>query len=330
MRFEFPDIADFAENKSPVFPDDIPVDGLFATKESFKRDLNTLMDLAEKTMGLGKSDMRILNAQRKRVIGAAQAYYRKRRARDDLKKDQCYIHLKNDGIYSKKMDTEKLEAHFTTGIKALISGKPKAGLKDYDRATSYDDAMTLSVVREFLGDFINGARKYTGGPDIKVMKVTLHVSKPGDRHHYQTFQDCEETPKLLNLHMDPKPGIMKAIIYLGEVGSDDGPFSYIKGSHRWEYDEVERIFAWGNSVGNYCHSPQHRKVMCSWPKRFRKNAIVGRLIPDGSRLSRDLLKAITEYTSEDANVMVFDPSFGFHRGGLCKSGTRVNLQVVMR
>ena len=93
---------------------------------------------------------------------------------------------------------------------------------------------------------------------------------------------------------------------------------------------MERIFAWGTSVGNYCHNPEHRIVANAFPKRYRKNSIIGRLIPDGSELSDFLLAETTEYLSDTATVMIFDPTFGFHRGGICKSGTRINLQVIMK
>jgi len=114
------------------------------------------------------------------------------------------------------------------------------------------------------------------------------------------------------------------------VGMEDGPFSYVKGSNNWKYDEIERIFAWGNSVGNYCHTPKHRRVANALPKRFRKNAIVGRLFPDGSEMANLFTKRLTKYVSEDANCMVFDPTFGFNRGGDPLSGMRINLQVVIK
>lgn len=209
---------------------------------------------------------------------------------------------------------------------------PKTGINQYDRALTDNRPTAITAVHNLLERIgaLDAATKYRGGDSVVVRAVTLHVSKPGDQHHSQQFKDCEETTSLLNLHLDPKPGILKAMIYLSDVGPEDGPFSYIEGSHKWGYDEMDRIFAWGNSVGNYCHTPTHRIVANAFPKRFRGNAIIGRLIPDFSKLSDELTKALVPYHSDTANCMVFDPSFGFHRGGQCESGTRVNLQVVLR
>jgi len=35
------------------------------------------------------------------------------------------------------------------------------------------------------------------------------------------------------------------------------------------------------------------------------------------------------FTSDKGNLCVFDPA-GMHRGGICKSGTRIALQILMK
>lgn len=329
MNFEFPDVADFPENTEPRFTDDILVRDFFQPQNPFKEDLKDLVDIVVEVMGLEKDEIGILNKQMKRVHAAAIEYYRSRQPWD-LPEDACSKALDQFGIYSVKKGIGRLHDHFGPRISSLIGRAPSSGLTDYDRAEHCNDALSLSLVREYLEPMWNGLQRYRGGEKLGVRSVTLHVAKPGDQHHFQQFRDCEAAPKLINLHLDPKPGVMKSIIYLGNVGMEDGPFSYVKGSNNWKYDEIERIFAWGNSVGNYCHTPKHRRVANALPKRFRKNAIVGRLFPDGSEMANLFTKRLTKYVSEDANCMVFDPTFGFHRGGDPLSGMRINLQVVIK
>lgn len=218
------------------------------------------------------------------------------------------------GIYSLKADTARLQRAFAADIDKVTEIVPGNHVKAIDRAKVRKDAEAIELVQNFLN------------VPWRVKDLTIHVSKPGDKHHYQQFRDCETVTKLLNLHVDPKPGIMKAIIYLSDVGEDDGPFQAIE-SKDWEYDELQRIYAWGNSVGNYCHTREHRRVANAFPSRYRRNAIIGRLISDESELSDWFLSNLVTYTSDIANVIVFDPCFNFHRGGICKAGTRVNLQV---
>tara|TARA_R110000751_G_scaffold10671_6_gene38668 strand:- start:3912 stop:4907 length:996 start_codon:yes stop_codon:yes gene_type:complete len=331
MNFEFPDIADFPENVEDRFPDDSLADHLFQKgSNNFKLDLRELGYLCSDTMGLDKHENQIFEKQLKRILGSYRAWATPYRARDDIESDKCFEDIDEDGIYSVKRDTSKLASHLHGRIKKLLTSGTRANLKELDRSINCNDALTMAMVSDFLGPYMGAATKYRGGDDLKVRSVVLHVSMPEDQHHYQTFKDCKTAPKLLNLHVDPKPGVMKAMIYLSEVGLESGPFSYIRGSKNWDYDDIERIFAWGNSVGNYCHTPTHRRVANSLPTRFRKNAIIGRLVQDDTELSDFLLSQITQYTSQEASVMIFDPSYGFHRGGLCDSGTRVNLQVVIK
>lgn len=291
-RFEYPDVADFPENVEPVNRGRCDERHLTECVRAFLAQTTTI-------------DPEPILSEQFRRIGTARRMYEG-------------MDRKPFGIETWHQDTANLRHYFRRDIEAVRESVPSGDVKAVDRARTRKDAEALSVVQTFL--------------DVPwtVKSVAIQVSQPGDRHHYQQFADCETTTKLLNLHQDPKPGIVKAIIYLSEVTEDDGPFQYIEGSHRWEYDDIERIYAWGNSVGNYCHTPKHRKAANAFPARYRRNAIVGRLIPDGTELSDFLLDSLATYTSDKANVMVFDPCFGFHRGGQCRSGERVNLQVVMQ
>ena len=224
--------------------------------------------------------------------------------------------IPGDGIITWKAPVNRLQAFFAEDIKRTKEIVPPDDIKSIDRATTRKDPSALKIVSDFLG--------------VQAKSVTVHVSNPGDKHHRQQFADCKAVTRLLNLHVDPKPGIVKAIIYLSDVTLEDGPFQFIRRSNEWKVDHIQRIFAWGNSVGNYLHTPEHRRVANAFPSRFRRNAIIGRLIADDSRLGNYLLEKLTTYTSDKANVMIFDPCYNFHRGGQCRSGQRINLQVVLQ
>lgn len=335
MNFEFPDVADFPENDAPCFPEEIETDHLFQDQYEFKNDTRTLRGMIHDAMGLDEGEMKILTKQINRTVGSARSYFNLKEAvkRNDLPGGRRYDDLMERGITTALADTSGLEAMFKERARDLEGQKAKTGINQYDRGLIDNGPPAIKAVHKFLDGLgmLEAATKYRGGVNmVKVRSVTLHVSLPGDRHHFQQFQDCETVTSLLNLHMDPKPGILKAMIYLGEVTSEDGPFKYVEGSPNWNCDEMERCFAWGNSVSNYCHTPIHRRVANAFPKRFRKNAIVGRLIPDGTKFNDTLRKAEVPYHSNVANVMVFSPTFGFHRGGQCTTGKRVNLQVVLK
>lgn len=165
---------------------------------------------------------------------------------------------------------------------------------------------------------------------LEVMSFALHISRPTDTHHLQTLSDCDTVTKLIGLHMDPKYNTMKVLTYLNDVDINNGPFQYIPKSHRWEYPLIERLFAYGLSTGNYLTSDLHRKIALSLPSQLRKNAIVGRFIPDDSDTQKMLSSALRSFVGVTGTSIAFDPTLGLHRGGLCDTSERINLQILLR
>lgn len=333
MRFEFPDIASHpACADLPTFEDE---EGKLSTDISTAQSLGRIMqNLPVLIRSLGNFDATesmIFDEQMRRLAATEVAW--QYLAANWGKVRGGVPSFGETGISHVCVDTTDLRLFFERDIVTLLAHTPPDPLpiNEIDRVKTRIDETARRVVSRFLEatGLLPRARAYANR-NIDVVAVTVMVASPGDQHHYQTFRDIETVPKLLNLHQDPKPGILKALIYLSDVGPDDGPFEFIKGSAGWRYDRIARVFAWGNSVGNYCHTPAHRRVACMFPKRFRGSAIVGRLIPDGSELSDTLLKALTTYHSADATAFVFDPCFNFHRGGQCKSGARYTLNVVLK
>jgi|TARA_Y100000310_G_C20704101_1_gene833189 hypothetical protein len=333
MFFEFPDTAEFPENKEPRFPEKVKTSHLFREQNAFKSDMRELGNIIDKQMDPSPDEKKIRSRQMARIVEFGREYYSFKgfKPRSDLSGSKAFDDLIKNGIHMAQTDVSKLQALFLDKALKLRDKDPATGLTDYDRGFVDNSSDSINAVTEVLTKTgqLQAATKFRGGGNLRVRNVTVHCAMPGDRHHFQQYRDCKTATNLINMHLDPKPSIIKAIIYLNEVGIDDGPFCWIDGSHAWDYDEFERIFAWGNSVGNYCHTPAHRRVMNSFPKRLRGNAIAGRLIPDGTALSKKITKALTPRLSKDSNCMIFTPTFGWHRGGFCKSGTRINLQVKM-
>jgi hypothetical protein len=324
MYFNFPDVADFPDNHEPRFPDGL--DYSFPTVPDagvFGDSLKSLNSLVSEVMEFGEEELVIQAEQTGRIWKAAQLYYNLPYRNDDTL-------LGQRGLIADYVRGDNLMGIFKDDIEELLAQEPyEPKIDQIDHAKLRKDDEAKQAVAEHLGVMLDDAQRYAGH-EVGVDSVTVHVSRPTDRHHYQQFRDCETTTKLLNLHFDPKPGVLKALIYLNWVDKDNGPFQTIPDSWNWEYDDIQRIFAWGNSIGNYCHTPAHRRVANSYPKRFRGNAVFGRLIPDETTLSRLLVEGLVTWTSEVANTFVFDPVFLAHRGGQCKTGTRVNLQVRLR
>ncbi|MEE8234250.1 MAG: hypothetical protein V3R41_06190 [Gammaproteobacteria bacterium] len=320
MNFEFPDIADHPLCER--IPKNMSGDSIYRTDED---SLNLVKREVQEFGRFNEVEQKIFDAQWIKILNAASLV--KGRGVTPGDEDEDW-----EGIISTKQSTKALANFFEYPIRRLqstvVKDKP---IHAIDRVLQLKDGASRMIVQDFLAQSgVLEVGEYYRGKKLVVVSVTVQISRPSDQHHYQTFNDSPTGSNLLNLHMDPKPGVMKVMIYLNNVAEDNGPFQAIPNSNHWEIDSIQQIFAWGNSTGNYCHTPLHRKVACAFPSFFRRNAIVGRLIPDGSTQSEMLLSKLITYTSEKANVILFDPSYTFHRGGLCNEGERINLQVVMK
>lgn len=345
---ELPDIANFKECNGKIFPDHVNTNSIYSElKNSIdKRDFTTfrstitqLLNLCDQHITLTQTEKLYRAKQIKRVSEFTSSYINRLKTltdRNDIPSNKAFEALYEEGIYASTIDTSRISNIIRDDYNKLIDNPPFTFSGPYDRGISYKAENNPTLFSELSSLFkthgiFDAASKYNNLPtNLKIDLVTLHISDPGDTHHNNTLNDCTEKTKLLGMHFDPKFSLVKSIIYLNNVDIDSGPFSFVPSSHRWYFDEVESLFARGNSVGNYLGSPEHRQASLSMPKLFRKNAIFGRLIPDGSALSNQLLSVETRYVSNLANCMVFDPSTGFHRGGLCSKGTRINLQITMR
>lgn len=321
MKFEFPDVADFPENVAPRLEGPFPLPMHAPTVEAFVQHVDE--DVAH-ISGFGSREKEIQKMCSKRVIAASKLY-------SQLREPSEQSAIFETGMIHDTRDTDHLLDLVYDDLRGLLNEDDKDDLPidAIDHAVMRKDRDLLAAVTGFLGDMLGECAAYYGRP-YAVDSVTVHVSKPTDRHHYQQFRDCDTVTRLLNLHVDPKPGVMKAIIYLGDVDEFNGPFQTIPGSNQWERDELQQIYAWGNSIGNYCHTPVHRHVANAYPSALRRNAVIGRLIPDDSEMGEFLWENLESWTSDKGNVFVFDPCMMLHRGGLCQTGVRCNLQVRLR
>lgn len=349
---ELPDLADFPECQQiehiPVLsnPDayTAPLADALSTCDvaAFESHLGSLQS---QMLGLGcfnASETAILQTQIKNIRGMGVSYIkhkvqRQATLRDDLPTSAAYESLVVNGVYACQVDTQRIRQHLQAAIDELLAQEPPKlcdPSQGYDRSRMIfpqDDATLFAeLTTAFRADgLLQAATKYHRVPDLEFKHVCLHICAPTDTHYTQTLQDCMTTSQLVGLHFDPKP-VMKTILYLNDVTLDTGPFSFLPTSHRWRFNELEMVVAKGNSTGNYLNSPEHRRVALAFPMIARKNAILGRMVPDRSLLSQKLLRAEKAYTSDFANCMLFDAGHGFHRGGICKTGLRINLQIALK
>jgi len=229
-------------------------------------------------------------------------------------------------------DMLTLKSYIQNDIDKLINSESRGIYSTYDRSKGYDkNGDYIRIVDDILrrNGILGWANDYFGYNSMHVATVTLHVAMVGDIHLRQVFSDIGYGTDLFNLHFDPKGGTMKCILYLDDVGLDDGPFTYIPQSHRYSIPQDTRLAAKANCTGNYLDSELKRRFFMSLPERLRKTSIYGPLCIDGSEINSKLQKKLVPFTSNLGNAILFDPAMS-HVGGACKSGRRINLQIAIR
>ena len=163
-------------------------------------------------MPIPEKGMPIVNEMRRRIESARSSYNS--------------ISRRGMAVHSMTADVSELQHLFRDEIEKVKAFEPSADIKSIDRSMSYSSEEVKHKIRRFF-QRIGLWDVLMAYADVDVASVSLQYSTPEDRHHYQQLRDMETTTNLLNLHMDPKPGIVKSIIYL-EI--EDGPFQAIPGS----------------------------------------------------------------------------------------------------
>lgn len=253
------------------------------------------------------------------------------RIESKLPANKIYEDLFENGISYLNYDIRNLKQILKPEIESLLKipdWKPPPG--HFDRSKQLDENIVkiINNIFEEIG-ILQAASKYNKAHELKVKNVLLHIAKPTDHNWQQFLYDCKTITKTINLHIDPKENVIKSMLYLNEVTPDNGPFSYVEKSNRWIYDDLQNIFGRAISTGSYCYSPESRAIVFQLPKQLRVSYNFGRVLLDNTYEQETILKREKLFTSDKGNLCVFDPA-GMHRGGICKKGIRVALQILMK
>ncbi len=178
---------------------------------------------------------------------------------------------------------------------------------------------------------LDTVRLYFGADGAKVRNLAVVVNRPGQSWHSRLFRDVDvETPSTVGMHIDTDPScVLKTVVYLSEVGPEQGPFGCVPFSHLWDQEGPNR------ARRRACHKarltqldPDTRHAFASLPAPYQLKASFGGDIPAGSGEAEALL-ASEQYTyGPPGQLSFFDPEM-MHRGGHIRSGERVVVLVTM-
>ena len=114
---------------------------------------------------------------------------------------------------------------------------------------------------------------------------------------------------------------LKALIYLGDVGPDQGPFRYVSGSHRLMQPYEASVRKTNDKLG---HS---LTALCALPEAFAQHANFGDYIDPATPGALTLLEQEAVVCDGRSDLVLFDNN-GVHRGGFVREGSRYMLQCM--
>ncbi len=195
---------------------------------------------------------------------------------------------------------------------------------DPDLWRSVDDMLretqTLEVVRAFFG-----------AKSARINSLAMFVNPANQEWASQIFRDLDvETPPTAGFHVDSNGKCyVKGILYLNDIGPEQGPFGIIPESHRWAEGTRDRIHrrAFDRSP-LLARNADERRVFISLPEDMQVKAEFGGDMIAGSDESRRMLAEELVSIGPRGLMTLFWPE-AIHRGGNVQSGERHALQITL-
>ena len=172
---------------------------------------------------------------------------------------------------------------------------------------------------------------YFGAPGAKVRSAGLLLNQPNQDWVVRLYRDIEiESPPTVGFHIDSNGKcFVKAVLYLNEVGPEQGPFGVVSGSHRWDEGSDDRIFrrAYDKSMLP-TRSAKRRRMFLSLPETMQVKAEFGGDMLADSPEAKALLAEEIVATGPAGQLNLFDPE-AIHRGGNVRAGERRVMLITM-
>lgn len=153
------------------------------------------------------------------------------------------------------------------------------------------------------------------------------VRRNVERQPFFSRGDGQPDPKTMGMHIDSgATASLNGVIYLNDVGHDQGPFRYVKGSNHWEWDLEDRAIR--KAVDESRFSIAADSTFFALSPELRRRANFGADLVDEASESAVLRAREVTFCSDQADMVLFD-SDGVHRGGDVRAGHRSAVLFVM-
>jgi hypothetical protein len=172
------------------------------------------------------------------------------------------------------------------------------------------------------------ASAYLGYP-VRLTAIGLHLNVAGNRHFSRRYDDIGlPAAQASGIHFDTSCGMVKAMLYLSDVGPEDGAFSYVLGSNNWHLPYLRRFSGQSLSVcGISLDTSQSRRLFLKLPEPLRQHSHFGADFLAQNEEQARLLESERIFTSDDSCALILFDNNGLHRGGVSPKRDRVAIQL---
>ena len=187
------------------------------------------------------------------------------------------------------------------------------------------DAAIFKTVSEGLTECgaLDAAGAYAGQP-LELRSLTIQVNTAGEsRFKYGEFDAAGRPERATSyFHVDSNDWpSLKCLIYVSDVGREQGPFRYVAGSHLAMSPYEAAVRKTNDKLRNTA------EFLCALPTEYAQHANFGDYIDPASPESLALLAKEVEVCDGVSDLILFDNN-GVHRGGMVRDGHRYMLQAM--
>ena len=246
--------------------------------------------------------------------------------------DEILNSLQNEGVALGRIDASvkarlvELTSEIAQGLQSTLNDTACPSFKDGQMILDFDQHSEIHRVIEeaFVEANIFDVASAYVGDEVKLGLTALQVNTPSSTRFRYGKIGADGLPKRTRTdyyHIDSAgwPHV-KVLIYLNQVGLDQGPFRYIPGSHRIATDYELAV----RKTNDKLKTPA--RLFMALPAPFRLQADFGTYMDLDSPEARVMLsneRAI--YDAAGSDIVLFD-YHGVHRGGFSRLGPRHILQ----
>lgn len=204
-------------------------------------------------------------------------------------------------------------------------GSKRAFDESRGRTTRQDQQPLFDVIERILRDagVMDAASAYMQRPG-RVIDVNPQINDTSDTFWKDIFPDTppSQLPGTAYCHRDASGGDLKAIIYMTDVEPQNGPFSYVVGSHRMRISRTDDLICEANdSNGLAGTDARSRARFAALPKKFMQKGSFGNDLMPSAPLAQDITQGLWAISAPKGSIVLFDTK-GIHRGGMVESGER--------